>query len=192
MPGLIPLSHSMPNKHEETCLILDRRDRNDLVATCGATWRVATDTVMGGMSSATLTPSFIDNRGCLCLSGSVSLQNNGGFVQASLDLTELTSLGSYCDASKFAGVELEAKGDGKPYNVHLRTRNTNVVWQSYRAGFIAPKEWRVIRLPFDEFVPYKIDVPLDISALRKLGVVSIGKEGPVRICIGRLAFYPAL
>ena len=63
-------------------LILDNRDRNDLVATCGAVWNVATDTVMGGLSSAELATSIVDNRPCLCLSGSVSLENNGGFVQA--------------------------------------------------------------------------------------------------------------
>jgi hypothetical protein len=176
----------MPIEEDKGCFILDQRDRDGLVATCGAVWRVATDTVMGGVSCATLAPSFIGDKACLCLSGSVSLANNGGFVQASLDLT---GPGSYCDASRFMGVELEVMGDGKPYNVHLRTRSTNLVWQSYRAGFFASKEWQVIRLPFNEFVPYRISIPLETSALRKLGIVSIGKEGPVRMCIGHLAFY---
>lgn len=180
---MIDSSHS---KHSDDRLILDNRDRNDLVATCGVSWKVATDTVMGELSSAKLAPSIIDDKPCLCLSGSVSLENNGGFVQASLDLIHD---GTYCDASRYAGVELEVRGDGKPCNVHLRTSSTEKVWQSYRTGFVATEKWQVIRLPFDDFVPYRIDIPLDTATLRKLGIVSIGREGLVTICIGRLAFY---
>lgn len=150
------LIESMPIEEDNEYHLLDRRDGGDLAATCGAIWKVATDTVMGGVSHATLVPSFSGEKPCLCLSGSVSLENNGGFVQASLDLT---GLGGYFDASMFTGIMLEISGDNKPYNVHLRTKNTNLAWQSYRAALVASEDWQIIRLPFDEFIPHRNQYP---------------------------------
>ena len=177
---------AMPSKDKKESFIIDRCDHAGLKATCGAVWRAVSDTVMGGLSRARLAAASIDGQSCLCLSGEVSLENNGGFVQASLDLMVA---GSYYDASRFTGVELEVRGDGKPYNIHLRTGDTRLVWQSYRAGFVASQDWQLIRLPFNEFVPHRISVPLDTSILRKLGIVSIGKGGDVKIYFRRLAFY---
>ena len=52
----------------------------------GTPWRSVTDQVMGGVSTARIAFEEIQGRLCLCLSGDVSLDNNGGFIQASLDL----------------------------------------------------------------------------------------------------------
>ena len=168
-------------------LILDDRGSKTLLASNGCPWRPVSDTVMGGASSVRLLSTEILGRACLRLTGEVKLENNGGFVQASLDLSDKGLL----DASKFTGIEVDVLGNNEIYNLHLRTDDTQIVWQSYRASFNATKNWQTIRLPFNSFVPHRIDVPLDTSRLRRLGVVAIGRAMQADICIGRLALYLA-
>jgi len=166
-------------------LILDDRCSESLLATNGAGWKAITDTVMGGVSSGELMPTMMEGRNCLRLTGQVKLENNGGFVQASLDLSEMGLL----DASDYAGIEIEVFGNSEIYNLHLRTDDTRVVWQSYRNSFRAWPTWQNLRVPFENFLPHRIDKPLDKSKLRRLGVVAIGREMLADVCIARLALY---
>jgi len=112
-------------------LILDDRSSGSLQATNGACWRAITDVVMGGVSPGNLIPAIIEGRHCLRLTGKVSLENNGGFVQAGLDL----STSGLLDARAYRGVEIQAYGNDERYNLHLRSDDTRIVWQSYRANF---------------------------------------------------------
>lgn len=175
-----PLSAAMAEP-----LIIDDRCRDDLVSALGTTWRMVADTVMGGVSSGRLQPAVMESRPCLRLTGRVSLDNDGGFLQMSLDLSPAGEL----DASAWSGVELTVRGNGETYNVHLRNRDTRIVWQSYRATFRADPQWRLVRLPFAEFRPYRIDRPLVLRHLRRLGLVAIGREMEVDLCVARVAFY---
>lgn len=163
-------------------LIIDNRASGNLLASNGAQWRCISDVVMGGVSSCELTPAVVDGKSCLHLSGTVSLENNGGFVQASLDL----AVPNLLDATAYRGIELEVRGNNQIYNVHLRTADTNVVWQSYRANFLATSSWQTIQIPFDTFLPHRTDTKLNISRLRKLGIVAIGKAMPVSLVFGNL------
>lgn len=122
----------------------------------------------------------------LCLTGTVSLENNGGFVQVNLDLSADRGLS---DASNFDGVRLIARGNGAEYNVHLKTAATNLPWQSYRASFGTGPDWREIRLPFAAFEPHRLVPALDPARLRRLGVVAIGRAMPVDLCIAEIGFY---
>lgn len=166
-------------------MIIDDRGSNTLAATNGVRWRVISDTVMGGVSSGSLVPTVVEGRDCLRMTGEVSLENNGGFVQASLDL----SAAGLLDAGEYAGIEIEVFGNGETYNLHLRTEDTRIVWQSYRASFQAQPKWQSLRLPFASFQPHRIDQPLDTRKLRRLGVVAIGREMKADISIARLLLY---
>lgn len=166
-------------------LIIDDRCCDDLCASNRASWRLITDTVMGGVSSGTLIATVVQGVRCLKLNGVVSLENNGGFVQASLDL----DVSGRLNASAYRGFEIEVFGNDEAYNLHLRSADTLIVWQSYRARFQARPYWQTIRLPFAEFVPYRIDIPLDCSRLCRLGVVAIGKNMQVDICIARISLF---
>jgi hypothetical protein len=170
----------------EAPLMLDDRASGTLCASNGACWRLITDRVMGGVSDGQIEPALVDGRSCLRLTGEVSLRNNGGFVQASLDLDETGPL----DARGYAGIEIEVFGNGQSYNLHLRTADTRIVWQSYRADFRAPPDWRTVRLPFQQFQPYRIDNPLDPTRLKRVGLVAIGREMRADVCISRLSLYP--
>lgn len=176
---------ALPTMASETPLIIDDFRHGGLHATIGTDWRVMTDTVMGGISDGRIEPSVIAGRPCLRLSGAVSLENNGGFVQASLDLGASGAL----DASGYDGIELDVYGNDERYNLHLRTADTRIVWQSYRAGFHAAPRWQTVRLPFAAFQPYRISQPLDLKTLRRLGLVAIGREMRADLCVARIGLY---
>lgn len=166
-------------------LLIDDRSHPGLASNLGTSWRLVADSVMGGVSSGRLEPTVVDGRPCLRLSGRVSLENNGGFLQMSLDLSPTGEL----DASAYTGIELTVRGNGETYNAHLRNRDTRIVWQSYRAGFKTGPEWQTLRLPFSEFRPYRIDRPLVLRHLRRLGLVAIGREMTADLCVARVALY---
>ena len=68
------------------------------------------DTVMGGVSQAHLGHELSGGRPCLRLRGDVSLENNGGFVQAVLDLS---ATDGSLDASSYRGLRLTVCGNGE-------------------------------------------------------------------------------
>jgi len=167
-------------------LIVDDRASGDARSALGSSWRLVTDTVMGGISRASMQFSTLEGRPCLRLAGMVSLENNGGFVQVNLDLDRN---GGNFDASGYAGIELEVYGNGEPYNVHLRTADNWIVWQSYRAVFNAKPAWQTVRLPFSNFVPYRTGTPLDLKKLRRIALVAIGREMQADLCMARMVLY---
>lgn len=174
-----------PDADGSTSLLIDDRSSGSLHIAGGRVWRIVTDTVMGGLSSATLEPARTQDRPCLHMRGEVSLENSGGFVQATLDLVP----DGFLDASAYRGIEIDVCGNGASYNLHLRTADTRIVWQSYRAGFIADTHWQTLKIPFQSFRSHRIDTPLDTTHLRRLGVVAIGRAMRADISFGRLALY---
>lgn len=177
---MIPMTSSHAN------WVIDDRSSGSAQSAVGTSWRLVTDQVMGGVSHGHMQSTRMDGRPCLRLTGAVSLENNGGFVQASLDLSPD---GKALDASGYAGIELDVFGNGETYNVHLRTADTWIVWQSYRASFAAPSRWQTVQLPFSAFVPYRTRAPLDLTALKRIGLVAIGRDMQADLCVGRLSLY---
>ncbi len=167
-------------------LLIDDISRDDFVSTLGSSWRPVSDRVMGGVSRATLRFEEHAGRRCLHLSGDVRLENDGGFIQMGLDLDPE---GNPIDARRFAGLRLVVQGNGERYSLHLRTTDVVRPWQSYRAQFEAPPEWREVRVPFTAFVPHRIEAPLDPSRLRRVGVVAIGRAFFADLRLAEMAFY---
>ncbi|MGB5427498.1 MAG: CIA30 family protein [Gammaproteobacteria bacterium] len=166
-------------------LIIDDRHTGNLDSTLGTSWRMVTDGVMGGVSSGTLTLASMDKRDCLRLQGDVRLENNGGFVQAALDIGKTAA----ADASAYTGIVMDVYGNDEAYNLHLRTTDLWLPWQSYRATFQAPASWQTVQLPFAGFSPYKTGKALDLTRLERIGVLAIGRAFSADLCIGRVGFY---
>ncbi len=166
-------------------LILDDRSHSDLTASTRTVWRAFSDRVMGGVSLAAVEATVLDGRPCVRLTGDVSLENNGGFVQMALDLSRQGCL----DGSPYAGVWLVIRGNGEQYNVHLRTPDTERPWQSYRASFTADGIWRRVELPFTQFQPHRLSIPLDTARLSRLGLVAIGRAFRADLAVAELGLY---
>lgn len=184
LPAILCLLWSSNSMADEPLLIQDYQD-DGLVSALGAPWRLVTDGVMGGVSSGTLKKDTIEGKQCIRLRGDVSLQNNGGFIQAALDVDNTPA----ATASAYQGIMLEVYGNNKEYNLHLRTKDLWLPWQSYRASFVAPPKWQVIKLPFSTFARYRTWASLDLAQLKRIALVAIGHEFTADLCVGRLAFY---
>lgn len=152
----------------------------------GTAWEMTSDQVMGGVSEGQVTREVVAGRDALRLRGDVSLQNNGGFVQMSLNLAPG---GAEVDASGFAGIALWVWGNDEPYNLHLRTAAVVRPWQSYRASFVATPEWREVRVPFDRVEGHRVDAPFDARSLRRIGIVGIGRAFEADVAVADLRFY---
>lgn len=169
---------------EEKILIIDDPG-NSSDTVVADQWRLVTDNVMGGISQGRLITESVRDRRCLHMQGDVKLDNNGGFVQIALDLPEnlLDNISSY------AGLVFDAYGNGESYNIHLRTSNLWLPWQSYRSSFIAPAEWKTFYIPFTDFQSYRTSKTLKVEKIERIGVVAIGREFTADLCLGKIGLY---
>jgi len=150
-------------------------------------WRVINDTVMGGRSSSRMD---VTDGGTAVFSGTVSLENNGGFAHT-------RSLAAPFDLSAYAGIAVRVRGDGKTYELTLKTDRAfdGII---YQADFAAPADaWTEIRLPFADFVPTyhgrgRPDrPPLDPSAIATIGfLIAYKQAGPFQLEIDWIGAYP--
>lgn len=134
-------------------------------------WRIINDGVMGGLSRSRIQST---DQGTGLFTGELSLENNGGFASIR------TLVGSH-DLSQAAGLEIRVKGDGRTYQLRLRTTDR---WDgiAYRASFRTPKgRWFTARFPFEDFVPsFRGRVvadagPLDAARIEQLGFLIADK-----------------
>ncbi|MEM6304890.1 MAG: CIA30 family protein [Pseudomonadota bacterium] len=148
-------------------------------------WRYVADTVMGGVSTGQITPSRDGAREAMRLTGRVSLDNNGGFIQMAAGLG---GQDAPLDASGFTGLSMEVRGNGERYHVGLRTTELSRPWQSYRAVFDAPGDWTKVTLPFAAFEPNRTDLPFNPRLLRRIGVLAIGREFDADVSVANVCF----
>jgi hypothetical protein len=167
-------------------MLIDDFSSQDLTSNLGTKWQGISDSVMGGVSKVNVTCSFIGKRPSLILNGDVLLENNGGFIQASLNLAMAEGV---LDASTFLGIRLVVRGNYEQYSIHLRTPDNIRSWQSYRAQFTATPSWETIDLPFSIFIPHRHDIPIDTKRLRRIGIVAIGRAFYADLAVAKVSFF---
>ena len=180
------LGSAIAGRAESDTMLIDDFSRQDFLSKLGTQWREVSDQVMGGVSQASLAYDMVDGKSCLRLTGDVRLDNNGGFIQVALDLA---SPGQTLDAAGYTGIRLVVRGNSQQYSLHLRTPDAVRPWQSYRAHFSAGPEWETIDLPFDTFVPYRLESALDMKNLARMGLVAIGRAFSADLLIARVSLY---
>ncbi len=110
------------------------------------------DTVMGGKSSSKV--EALDG-GILRFSGTVSLENNGGFTSFRARETEY-------EIGASEGLSIRVKGDGRKYILSLDLSGIPIPAGGYWQPFETKKgEWIEVRLPYDRFVPTSFGRELD-------------------------------
>jgi hypothetical protein len=155
-------------------------------ASHAARWELISDRVMGGVSQGTMHREVIHGRPAVRMQGQVSVENNGGFIQIALDLDPA---GRAIDANAWRGVEIDVTGNGETYNLHLRTADIVRPWQSYRSSFVAGDQWQTHRLHFARFQAHRVETPLDLRTLRRIGIVAIGRAFEADLAIGGVRFF---
>jgi len=166
--------------------LIDDFSRPDGRSALGPEWRFFADTVMGGVSRGQAGRDSIAGESCLRLTGQVSLENNGGFVQVALPLE---GPDGPLNAGAWKGIRLLVRGTGGVYDVHLRTGETRHPWQYYRASFPVTEEWASVDLPFDAFQPASLREPLDPAQLTRVGIVAARRAFQADVAVATLSFY---
>ncbi len=147
-------------------------------------WKFFADTMMGGVSSGQIRFVTEGDRKHAQMTGSVSIENNGGFIQMRMALPSPPPEGT-------VGVRLVIRGNDQRYFVHLRTSGTILPWQYYQAGFEATSTWTEVRLPFTGFTASGAllrKVPR-ADSLTSIGIVAFGRNHDVDISVREVAFY---
>jgi hypothetical protein len=137
---------------------------------------------MGGVSRGALSFEEVAGRDAARLTGRVSLENNGGFLQMAADFAG----GGRYDASGYSGLALEVLGNGEAYDIRLRTDALSRPWQSFRTSFVAPGDWQWVHVPFGTFEPHKTDAAFDPARLRRIGLVAVGRAFEVDLAVSRV------
>ena len=77
----------------------------------------------------------------------------------------------------------------KPANQRRGKAVAEFLWDRHRARFVAGEGWREVRLPFAAFEPHRLDAPLDLTRVRRLGIVAIGRAFTADVTVAALALY---
>jgi monofunctional biosynthetic peptidoglycan transglycosylase len=129
-----------------------------------AAWYTVDDVVMGGVSSSRVE---IVEPNILFFSGSMSLENNGGF-------SSVRSKWNIVDLSGFDGVLLRVLGDGNVYRLRIRTEGTGGD-VAYNGAFeTTPDEWIHVYVPFANMVPTYRGFVMDVDQLDATSIGSFG------------------
>jgi NADH dehydrogenase [ubiquinone] 1 alpha subcomplex assembly factor 1 len=151
-------------------------------------WYVQNDNVMGGRSEGGFETK---EQGELIFAGSTNT-NGGGFSSIRTQPFKL-------DLSKYAGIQLRIKGDGRRYTWQLQT---NARYRSYPVSYWADfdtldGEWSTVNIPFSLFYPqfrgFELDGPeLDPSEITEFGLyIYDKKDGAFKLRLDSVEAYSA-
>ena len=150
-------------------------------------WYVLNDNVMGGRSEGT----FRIEGGELYFAGSTNTRG-GGFSSIRTRPVQL-------DLSKFAGIRLQVRGDGRRYTWRLAT---NARWRGRQVSYWADFDtrdgaWSTVNLPFSGFIPRfrgtTLDGPeLNPEQITEMGLMIYDKlDGPFELRLASVQAYAA-
>lgn len=149
-----------------------------------ARWDYFSDQVMGGVSEGRVTFETVEGQPALRLTGHVSTESRGGFIQARTKLdTPLPDTAQ--------GIVLTVRGNAQPYFLHIRTKWTVLPWQLYQAKFETSNAWQEIRVPFAAFAPYGklLGQSFKLEDVRSVAVVAFGRDHDADLSVRAIGVY---
>ena len=147
-------------------------------------WSFVSDNVMGGVSSGNVEFLPLENNFLAHITGKVSTENRGGFIQIRRKLNKIN-----LENSKF--IDITAKGNKQKYFVHIRTTGTILPWQYYQTDFNVNNEFKVFRLPINNFKRSSSFLSNKINPKRiiSIGIVAFGRDHIADIIIKEISFH---
>ena len=147
-------------------------------------WEFISDDVMGGFSYGKIEFIKEKNISFARMTGNVSLENNGGFIQfrrKQLDRFD----------TNYKGIQIEVRGNIDEYFIHLRTTGTLLPWQYYQASFKVDRNWKTINIPFESFKRSGVMLTKVINAknIKSIAIVAFGKEYEALIDVNNINIY---
>lgn len=149
-------------------------------------WIVVNDNVMGGVSASRMS---LTKDSCLLFSGSLSLENNGGFASIRTRPTDF-------DLGDYRGIRIRVKGDGRvyQYRIHVDDYFDAVAFkQDFQT---TDGDWLEIDLPFKLFLPtyrgriLQNERPLLAAKIKQMGFLIADKSaGPFSLIVDKITAY---
>ena len=103
------------------------------ITTQGESWSFFTDGVMGGLSEGQAKVNKINDISCYQMTGNVTTENDGGFIQ----IRTLTN--PLIKANQYDGVYIKVCGNNKNYSLQIRIKLTLAPWQYYSYSLMTKK-----------------------------------------------------
>ena len=149
-----------------------------------ARWSYVSDQVMGGISEGKLVFQTEQDESFAHMTGLVSTENNGGFIQFRTSIPKGTT-------ATVSGVTLKVRGNSQQYFIHLRSSGTLLPWQYYQASFQTTDQWQTINIPLSAFAASGkwLRKQVKPSSIRSIGVVAFGRDHSADIQISEIGFY---
>ena len=149
-----------------------------------ARWSYVSDQVMGGISQGQLLFKTEEGESYAHMTGQVSTENNGGFIQFRRSIPKGTT-------ASVSGVTLKVRGNSQQYYIHLRSSGTLLPWQYYQASFQVTDQWQTIKIPLTAFAASGkwLRKQIKPSSIRSIGVVAFGRDHSADIQISEIGFY---
>ena len=125
----------------------------------------------------------IEGKTIALLTGNVTTENNGGFIQIRRDLRSI-------NLEDINLIKLIAKGNNQKYFVFLRTTGTKLPWQYYQSQFTVNENFNEFILPIDEFKKsgMLMSSKIDPKKITSIGIVAFGRDHYANISIKELEF----
>ena len=147
-------------------------------------WQFFTDQVMGGKSDGKLNFESEKNINFARMTGDVTTENNGGFIQFRAQL-------AYKLKDEFSGIKLTVRGNNQDYYVHIRTSGSVLPWQYYGKKFLATENWSEVELKFSDFKKSSSFMRKNFkpSSIRTIGIVAYGRDHKAQIDVKEIKLF---
>ena len=147
-------------------------------------WEFISDNIMGGVSFGKIDFLSENKQHFLRMTGFVSLENNGGFIQVRRKVSRKKN------AIK-NGIKVIVRGNDMNYYIHLRTKFTLLPWQYYQTKINVTEDWEEANLKIKDFKRSGFLLPKFINAknITSIAIVAFGKEHQARIDVKKVMFY---
>ena len=148
-----------------------------------SSWRYIADDVMGGISSGKVEFINIEGKSNALLTGNVSTENNGGFIQIRRELKDI-------NLSRADSVRIVARGNNEKYYIFLRTTGTILPWQYYSYEFNVKNEYTEFIMPIKDFKKSGMLLANQINPkkITSIGIVAYGRDYYAELYVKELEF----
>ena len=147
-------------------------------------WEFISDQVMGGVSLGRFEVLKEKRIKFLRMTGNVSLENNGGFIQVRKRVYPSIE-------GNIKGIKLITRGNRSDYYIHIRTKYTILPWQYYQLKFRASNQWETKILNIREFTRSGSLLPkvINSSSIKAIALVAIGREHDVELDVAEIIIF---
>ncbi len=147
-------------------------------------WEFISDQVMGGVSLGRFEILKEKDIKFLRMTGNVSLENNGGFIQVRKKVYPSIE-------GNIKAIKLITRGNQSDYFIHIRTKFTILPWQYYQLKFKVSNQWETKILNINDFARSGSFLPkvINPSYIKSIALVAFGRDHDVELDVAEIIIF---